>query len=135
MHEHLSNFQKILTNLLSIDEKDEEKTKVLVLLSLLSLSFKSLVTSLLVEKRTIKMKEVTSIILKNEILRWKNSTSSSDCDSAMTVTESDGDRRWSSIGSRGGVLSPSQGTSTRSYTTSVMSWNVKSEIAHNAKIG
>ena len=37
MQEHLSYFQKILTDLLSIGEKVEEKIRVLVLIALLSL--------------------------------------------------------------------------------------------------
>ena len=61
MQEHLSNFQKILINLLSIGEKVEEKIKMLVLfLSLLSL-FESLVIALLMKKSTIKMDEIISV--------------------------------------------------------------------------
>ena len=63
MQEYLSQFQKILTDLLSIGEKIEEKIEVLVLLASLSLSYESLVTALLVEKSTIKMDEVIVTIL------------------------------------------------------------------------
>ena len=59
MQEYLSNFQKILTDLLSIGEKVEKKTKVLVLLSSLLTFLESLVTTLLMKKSTIKMDEVT----------------------------------------------------------------------------
>ena len=45
MQEYLSNFQKILTDLFSITEKVEEKTRTLVLLSSLLSSFEFLVTS------------------------------------------------------------------------------------------
>ena len=68
MHEHLGNFQKILTDLFSVGEKIEEKIRVLVLLSLLS-PFESLVIALLVGKSTIKMDEVTSALLQIKILR------------------------------------------------------------------
>ena len=63
VQEHLSNFQRILTNLLSVGEKVEEKTRALVLLSSLPRSFESLVTAILVGKSTIKMDEVTTTIL------------------------------------------------------------------------
>ena len=63
MQEHLSHLQKILTDLLSVDENIEEKTRVLVLLASLSPSYESLVTALLVRKSTIKMDEVTTAIL------------------------------------------------------------------------
>ena len=55
MQEYLSNFQKILTDFLSVGEKVKEKTRVLVLLSSLFFSFESLVTALIVAKSTIKM--------------------------------------------------------------------------------
>ena len=63
MQEHLSHLQKILTDLLSIGENVEEKTRALVLLVSLLPSYESLVTALLVEKSTIKMDEVTTAIL------------------------------------------------------------------------
>ena len=69
VQEHLSNFQKIFTDLLSIDKKVEEKNRALVLLSSLSSSFESLVTALFMKKSTIKMEEVTSALLQNKILR------------------------------------------------------------------
>ena len=93
MQEHLSNFQNILTDLLNVGEKVEEKTRTLVLLSSLYLSFESLVTTFLVEKCTIKMEEVTSIFLQNKILRQENQTLSLDGDSAMAVTGGCGGRR------------------------------------------
>ena len=63
MQEHLSHFQKILSNLLSIGENVEEKTRVLVLLASLFSSYKFLVTAFLAEKSTIKMDEVIMMIL------------------------------------------------------------------------
>ena len=63
MQEYLSHFQKVLTDLLNISEKVEKKTRVLVLLASLPSSYQSLVTTLLVEKSTIKIDEVTTAIL------------------------------------------------------------------------
>ena len=82
MQKHLSHFQKIRTDLLNIGEKVEEKTRALVLLALLLPSYESLVTTFLVGKTTIKMDEVTIMILQNEILRRENPASSSDGDSS-----------------------------------------------------
>ena len=71
VQEHLSNFQRILTDLLSVGEKVEEKTRVLVLLSSLAYSFEFLVTAFLVGKSTIKMKEATLVLFQNELLKWE----------------------------------------------------------------
>ena len=84
MQEHLSHFQKILIDLLSVGEKVEEKTKMLALLASLLSLYESLVTALLVEKSTIKMDEVTAAIFQNEVLRRDNPASSSD-DSSSTL--------------------------------------------------
>ena len=86
MQEHLSYFQKIPTDLLSIDKKIEEKIRMLVLLASLSPSYESLVTALLVGKSTIKMNEVTAAILQNEVLRRENSASSSGGGNSALVT-------------------------------------------------
>ena len=77
MQEHLNYFQKILTDLLSIDEKVKEKTRTLVLLASLFSLYKFLVNALLVKKSTIKMDEVTIVILQNEVLRRESPASSS----------------------------------------------------------
>ena len=100
MQEHLSNFQKILTDFLNVGKKVKEKTKVLVLLSSLLFSFASLVTALLVGKSTIKMEKMTSTCLQNKVLRWKNRASSSDGDSALTVIGGRGSGRRSDRRSR-----------------------------------
>ena len=95
MQEHLSHFQKILIDLLSIDEKVEEKTMVLVLLASLSLSYKSLVIALLMGKSTIRMDEVTMVILQNEVLRRENPASSSSGSSALVDFGGVGGSRYS----------------------------------------
>nr|XP_010906061.1 patatin-like protein 3 [Elaeis guineensis] len=70
--------------LLNIGEKVEEKIRTLILLSSLPSSFESLMAALLVGKSTIKIEEVTSVLLQNEILRQENRVSSSDSDSTLT---------------------------------------------------
>ena len=102
MQEHLSHFQKILTDLLSIGEKVKEKARALVLLASLPPLYESLVTALLLGKSTIKMNEVTMVILQNEILRRKNSASSSSDSSALVVSGGVGDSRRSVRRSRRG---------------------------------
>ena len=92
IQEYLSNFQKILTDLLSVGEKVEEKIRMLIfLLSLLS-SFEFLMTALLIKKSTIKMDEVTFIFLQNKILRLENRASGSNSDSALVVIGGGGSR-------------------------------------------
>ena len=59
---------------------------MLVLLASFLPSYESLVTVLLVEKSTIKMDEVTMVILQNEILRRENPASSSGSSSALIVS-------------------------------------------------
>ena len=86
MSEHLSHFQKILTDLFNIGENVEEKIRALVLLASLSPSYESLVTALLMKKSTIKMDKVTTTILQNEILRRKIPASSSDGSSALVFS-------------------------------------------------
>ena len=93
MQEHLSHFQNILTDLLSIGEKVEEKIRVLVLLALLPLLYESLVTALLMEKSTIKIDEVTAVIFQNDILRRENPTSSSSGSSALMISGGEGGGR------------------------------------------
>ena len=63
MQEHFIYFQKILTDLLSIDKKVEEKIRVLVLLASLPPLCESLVTALLMEKSIVKIDKITVIIL------------------------------------------------------------------------
>ena len=69
VQEHPNYLQKILTDLLNIGEKVEEKTRTLVLLASLSSLYESLMTTLLVGKSTIKMDEVTTMIVQKEVLR------------------------------------------------------------------
>ena len=100
MQKHLNHFQKIFIALLNIDEKVEEKTRTSILLASLSSSYESLMTALLMRKSTIKMDEVTTVILQNEVLKWKNQASSSDGGSStLTIFDGAGGSRWSDKGS------------------------------------
>ena len=95
MKEYLNHFHKILTDLLSIGEKVEEKIRVLVLLASLSSSYEILVTALLVGKSIIKIDEVTAVILQNEVLNRENLASSSDDSSALVIFGEAEGGRWS----------------------------------------
>ena len=100
MQEHLSHFQKILTNLLSVGEKVEQKIRKLVLLALLLPLYESLVTTLLVEKSTIKMDEVIMVILQKKNFKRENLASSSDGDnSALAISRGADDSRRNDRGS------------------------------------
>ena len=65
---------------------------MLVLLSSFFSSFESLMIALLVGKSTIKIDEVTSLLLQNKILRWENRSSNSDGDWALAVIGGHGGR-------------------------------------------
>ena len=117
VQEHLSHFQKILTDLLSVGENVEEKTRALVLLASLPSSYESLVTALLVGKSTIKMDEVTAAILQNEVLRRENPASSSGGDSSALVASggAGGGRRNDRRSQRGRSKSRRDLSKTRCY--------------------
>ena len=66
---------------------------MLVLLVSLPPSYKSLMTALLVGKSTIKMDEVTTVILQNEVLKRENLASSSDGSSVLVISGGAGDGR------------------------------------------
>ena len=72
---------------------------MLVLLLSLLFFFEFLVTSFLMKKSTIKMNKITSALLQDEVLRWKNRASSLGGNSAMVVTREDGSRRRRGKGS------------------------------------
>ena len=68
---------------------------MLILLSSFPSSFESLVAILLVGKSTIKMKEVTYVLLQNEVLQQKNRVLSLGGNLALMVIEDDDRKRWS----------------------------------------
>ncbi|VFR03569.1 unnamed protein product [Cuscuta campestris] len=72
---HLDEFNKITTELESIDVKIEEEDKALLLLASLSSSFDNIVTTLLFGKETLKFDEVVAALLMNETRRGGNGVS------------------------------------------------------------
>lgn len=130
----MSNFQKILTNFLSIDEKVEKKTRMLVLLSLLLHSFESLVIALPMRKSTIKMKTVTSALFQNKVLKQENQALSSSRNSTLVVSRGVGNRGWSGGGLNEEGPGPNRRILAWSGTISVTSWGTISMIVHNSRI-
>ena len=63
MLEYLNFFNKIITELLAVDMKIDEKDKTLILLSSLSEIYDHIVTTILYEKKTLILKEVTTTLL------------------------------------------------------------------------
>ncbi|VFQ60637.1 unnamed protein product [Cuscuta campestris] len=72
---HLDEFNKITTELESIDVKIEEEDKALLLLASLPSSFDNIVTTLLFGKETLKFDEVVAALLMNETRRGGNGVS------------------------------------------------------------
>lgn len=66
---------------------------MLVLLSLLQLSFKSLMIVFLAGKSTIKIKEVNLALLQNEVLKQESQASSSGKNSMLTISKGVGGRK------------------------------------------
>ncbi|VFQ74792.1 unnamed protein product [Cuscuta campestris] len=81
---HLDKFNKITTELDSIDVKIEEEDKALLLLASLPSSFDNIVTTLLFGKETLKFDEVVAALLMNETRRGGNGVSN---DSQALVAE------------------------------------------------
>ena len=74
----------------------------MILLASLPPSYESLVTTLLVEKNTIKIDEVTMVIIQNEVLKQENQASSSYGGSSDLVVSGGVDcNRRSDRGSQG----------------------------------
>ena len=65
--EHLNSFNKIISELLAIDVKINEKDKVLILFSLLLETYDYIVTIMLYEKETLILEEIMTTLLSNEI--------------------------------------------------------------------
>uniref|UniRef100_A0A1D1Z793 Retrovirus-related Pol polyprotein from transposon TNT 1-94 n=1 Tax=Anthurium amnicola TaxID=1678845 RepID=A0A1D1Z793_9ARAE len=86
--EHMNFFNKLISQLRSVDVKVEEEDQALILLSSLPKSFDHLVTTILYGKDTLKMEEVKYTLLSNEA-RTKSSGSSSE---SLMVKSSGQDR-------------------------------------------
>jgi len=70
--EHLNFSNKVINELLVVDIKIDEKDKALILLNSLSESYDRIVTTMLYDKETLILKEVTSTLLSNEIRKRPN---------------------------------------------------------------
>lgn len=69
MLEHLIEFNKIVTQMLSLDVKIENDDKALLFLSSCPPSYEHLVTTLIYEKDTLETDEVIIALLSSEIMK------------------------------------------------------------------
>ncbi len=76
VRDHLNVFNKLITQLASVSVKVDNEDKALLLLTSLPQSYKSLVTALIIGKETLKVKEVTIVILDDK--KFKNTGSSNE---------------------------------------------------------
>ena len=60
--EHLNFFNKIISELLAVDVKINEEDKTLILFSSFPQSYDHIVTTMLYEKKTFILKEVTTLL-------------------------------------------------------------------------
>ena len=70
--EHLNFFNKVISELLTIDVKIDEKDKALILLSFILESYDHIVTTMFYGKETLILEEVASTLLSNEIRKMPN---------------------------------------------------------------
>jgi len=70
--EYLNFFNKIIRELLVVNVKIDEEDNALILLSSLSKLYDHIVTTILYEKETLFLEEVTTILLSNKIRKKPN---------------------------------------------------------------
>jgi len=70
--EHLNFFNKVISELLAVDIKSDEEDKALILLNSLSESYDHIVATMLCNKGTLILEEVTPTLLSNEIRKRPN---------------------------------------------------------------
>ncbi|KAK8966007.1 hypothetical protein KSP40_PGU019629 [Platanthera guangdongensis] len=85
---HMNVFNKLVSQLRSMDVKVEEEDRALLLLSSLPRSFDHLVTTMLYGKDTLKMEEMVTLLLSNE----KRSSSVSSASEGLLVKSRDPSR-------------------------------------------
>jgi len=66
LHGHVNSFNQLVCQLLNADDNIEDEEQALILLASLPKSYKSIVQTMLVEKTTLKMDEVTAALRENE---------------------------------------------------------------------
>ena len=72
LHDHINKFNQLVSQLLNADDKLSGEEQALLLVSL-PRSFKALVQTLLVERSTLKLDEVTTALKENErMIRTEN---------------------------------------------------------------
>ena len=69
VRDHINNFNKCITQLLSVEVKIDEEDKAVILLASLSKSYETLVTTLLVGKTTLTVDEVSTALLETENMK------------------------------------------------------------------
>ena len=69
---HLNFFNKIISELVAVNIQIAEKDKALILLSFLLKLYDHIVTTILYDKKTLMLEEVTSTLLSNEIRKRSN---------------------------------------------------------------
>ena len=90
IRDHINQFNKCITQLLSLEVNIEDKDQAIILLSSLPKSYETLVTMLLVGKTTMTVDEVSMALLETENMKEPSSlshggdrvlimTSDSDC--------------------------------------------------------
>ena len=70
--EHLNLFNKVISELLTVDVKIDEEDKAFILLSSLPESYDHIVTTMLYGKETLILEEVALTLLSNEIRERPN---------------------------------------------------------------
>ena len=77
LHDHLNEFNRLVSHLLAIDSKElKEEEKALLLLSSLPKSYRPLVQTLLVGKTTLMLDDVIAVLRENERFMGKEDSSS-----------------------------------------------------------
>src|SRR3954470_15732342 len=72
--QHLNAFNKIVSDLLALEVKLEEKDKALILFSSLPPSYDHLVTTILYGKETLELEDVKVMLVNNEFMKRTDST-------------------------------------------------------------
>ena len=83
VRDHINNFNKCITQLLSVEVKIDEEDKAVILLASLPKSYETFVTTLLVRKTTLTVDEVSIVLL--ETANMKQPSSSSHTEQVLVV--------------------------------------------------
>lgn len=92
IHKHLSEFNMLSTQVKNTGDKIKSEEEALLLLTSLPKSYKNLVQSILVGKTTLKLKDVTNVLLEND--RFLGEGKSVNNDDSLVVVGSRGRSQW-----------------------------------------